>query len=453
MFSLRKPVLVGALLGVLTGMFVNGVRATDRVMTTRADFEQGAFDNTEAKSKEGEVNLKSAGTWGARVWQAPKVGMSSQTALTSDGTYMYMMVSTDRYFAKYIPNENRWQQLANAPHVSAAGADLVVQGDFIYAIFGSYNKKFSRYSISMNTWVNLDNAPDMLSEGASLGSDGTYIYLLRGSYTSDYWRYNPANNTWVSLAAPPATIGRGASLSYKDGYFYTPRGDSYLFYKYEVASNLWTTLPNIPAPRISYSSHSSDIFGNSLYYNLDYGTTAFYRFDLGTTSWSTLSDLPWPSYYVGLVGVGDTNTGHVYVFRGNGSYDFWKYNPRTNSFEGSVDTPNAPSTGADLLYDGSYLYMNRGANSTNMYRYEVGGTWQAVAAAPAYFGGDAKGIKAGSYLYYMRGVGTTEFFRYDPAVGTGGTWAVMLGTPTINNYGGALVYPGSGDYLYGTRGR
>jgi len=33
-------------------------------------------------------------------------------------------------------------------------------------------------------------------------------------------------------------------------------------------------------------------------------------------------------YYVGVVAVGDTNTGHVYVFRGNGAYYFLKNNPQ-----------------------------------------------------------------------------------------------------------------------------
>ncbi|MFZ2152908.1 MAG: fibronectin type III domain-containing protein [Microgenomates group bacterium] len=446
-------------LGVLIGLLIvtiwwknRSVMATDRVMTTRADFETGFFENTETKSKEGEIRLKSAGTWGARVWQAPKVAMSNQTAIVSDGTYLYMMESTDRYFARYIPGEDRWQQLANAPHATAAGADLVIVGDNIYAIFGSYNKKFSRYSIANNSWVNLNDAPDLLADGASLGSDGTYIYLLRGSYTSDYWRYDPTNSTWMSLGAPPATIGRGASLSYKNGYFYTPRGDSNSFYRYQVSTNLWTTLPNIPAPNISYAPHNSDIFGDFLYYNLDYGSTAFYRFDLGTTTWSTLPGTPWPTYYVGVVGVGNTATGYVYVFRGNGSYDFWKYNPRTNSFEGSVDTPNAPSTGADLLYDGSYLYMNRGANSANMYRYTIGGTWQTMADAPAYFGDDVKGINIGSSFYYLRGIGTTAFYKFDPSVGVGGTWTNLLGTPSTVNYGASIIYPGSGSYLYATRG-
>ncbi|MFA5894395.1 MAG: fibronectin type III domain-containing protein [Candidatus Shapirobacteria bacterium] len=451
---------MGVVLGVFLGSLVGWgwwrvstkVEATDRTITSRADFDQGLFDNTESKSKEGELRLKAGGTWGARVWQMPKVGMTNQTGIVSDGTHLYMLAGQDRYFAKYIPNEDRWQQLANAPHAASVGTDLVVEGDYIYAIFGSYTKNFSRYTISTDTWVNMDDAPDLLYDGASLGTDGTYIYLLRGSYTSDYWRYNPSNNTWLSLAAPPATIGRGASLSYKNGYFYTPRGDSNLFYKYEVATNLWTTLPNIPAPSISYAAHNSDIFGNALYYNLDYGTTAFYKFDLGTTSWSTLPGLPWPSYYVGLVGVGDTATGHVYVFRGNGSVDFWKYNPRTNSFEGSVDTPNAPSTGADLLYDGNYLYLNRGANSTNMYRYQIGGTWKTMADAPAAMGDDTKGIQAGGSFYYIRGSGTTAFFKFDPAIGANGTWTSMLGTPATANYGASVVYPGSGNYMYATRG-
>jgi hypothetical protein len=457
---LKKSVLLRVLLWVFVVTIVGfstwklntGVGAIDRVIKSRVEFERGFFDNTEAKSKEGEIRLKSSGTWGARVWQAPKVGMSNQTGIASDGQHLYMMASGDRYFARYIPNEDRWQQLANAPHISAGGADLVVAGDYIYAIFGSYTKNFSRYSISNNQWEDLIDAPDMLADGASLGYDGQKIYILRGLSSLDFWRYSPSENAWESLRAPPATINRGASLSYKDGYFYTPRGDSKTFYRYDVEGNSWVILPDVPSPSISYSSHNSDIMGDFLYYNLDYGSTAFYKMDLGTTTWSTLAGLPQPSYYVGVVAVGDTSTGHIYAFRGNGSYDFWKYNPRTDSFEGSVDIPIAPSTGADLLYDGDYLYMLRGSNSNAMYRYDVGGTWQTMATSPMNFSGDAKGVVVDGYQYYMRGVGTTDFWRYDPSAGATGQWDSLLGTPTTSNYGASLVYPGSGEYMYGTRG-
>lgn len=449
--SLVAAILV-ALLSWWGWKLGGGVGAIDRTISSRVEFERGIFENTESKTKEGEIKLKAAGTWGARVWQTPKVTVSNQTGIASDGKYLYMLASGDRYFARYIPSEDRWQQLANAPYMAGAGTDIVVAGEYIYAIFGSYTKNFARYAVSRNQWETLVDSPDLLADGASLGYDGNEIYLLRGLGSLDFWKYDSEENTWQSLRAPPATINRGASLSYKSGYFYTPRGDSNTFYRYEIATNLWITLPNIPAPAVSYSSHNSDILGNFFYYNLDYGTTGFYRMDLGTTTWSTLPGLPQPSYYVGAVAVGDTNTGHVYLFRGNGSYDFWKYNPRSNSFEGAVDIPVAPSTGADLLYDGNYLYMNRGSNSNSMYRYGIGGTWQTVANAPANFSGDAKGIRVGSSLYYMRGVGTTEFWRYDAGVGASGQWNILLGTPTANNYGSALVYPGSGEYLYGTRG-
>jgi len=199
-------------------------RAAETVLTSRADFESGYFSNIDSKGKEGDLTISASGTWGARVWKTPKVGGNNQSAIVSDGSYLYMLPNGDSHFSRYIPNEDRWETLARAPHVPMAGTDMVVLGDYIYTIFGSWTKEFSRYSISRNTWENLVDTYDLVESGASLGTDGTSIYLLRGSGSTDFWRFNVASQTWSTLTGPPATIGAGANLVYYNGYFFTPRG-------------------------------------------------------------------------------------------------------------------------------------------------------------------------------------------------------------------------------------
>jgi len=376
------------------------------------------------------------------------MGLSSQAPVVSDGESVYVIANQDRYFARYLYKEDRWQELAKAPHAPSNGSDMVVLGDYIYTIFGGYFKEFSRYSISQNIWEDLPNLPDLVGDGGSIATDGKELYILKGWSTTDFWKYNPQTSVWTTLIGPPAAINRGASLMYYDGYLYTPRGDSATFYRYSIQDNIWTVMQNIPGP-VTYSSHNSDILGNNIYYVSDAGTTGFYKFDLGTTSWSTLKMLPWPTYYVGLVTNASENK--IYIFKGNGSYDFWKYNVSLGDFDGLPDLPLGTGTGGDLIYDNGYLYATRGTNTTTLYKYQIGGTWGTVANAPAGFNDDTKGIKAGNYHYYVQGGGTTAFWRYNPSVGVGGTWETMSGTPSVMNYGAALVYPG-GNYIYATRG-
>jgi hypothetical protein len=450
----KKCVFIATFVVVLVGVFLGVkkmvVKASSSVLTSQAEFETGYFNGTESVSKTGEIKINPSGTWGARVFKSPKIGLSSQSPVTSDGKYVYVMGNADRYFARYLPTEDRWQQLANAPHAPGIGSDMVVLGDYIYAIFGGYFKEFSRYSISRNTWENLSNAPDLIGDGGSIATDGTFLYVTRGWSTTDFWRYNPNTGAWLTtLSIPPAGLNRGVSLMYYNGYLYTPRGDSLSFYQYNINLNVWSTMPNIPGA-VTYSSHNSDVLGTNIYYVADYGTTGFYKFDLGTTSWSTLSNTPWPVSYVGLVANSSENK--VYVFRGGGTFDFWKYDPDSGQYLGLPDLTGGSSTGGDLIYDNGNIFAVRGSNTVTQYRYTVGSTWVTMADAPAQFNDDTKGIKAGAYHYYVRGSGTTSFWRYDPSVGVGGTWAIMLGTPATMNYGAALVYPGSGDYLYGTRG-
>ena len=227
------------------------VEAASRTLTARADWQQGYFDDTEAESKEGDLKLNPEGDWVPRAGPRPPLPLSAGTAIVSDGSYIYVLVRNsnggDNYFMRYRPKEKRWEHLADAPRTTNYGADLVVLGNYIYAIFGGYQKEFYRYSIVADSWEQLEDAPDLIYGGGSLATDGTYIYALRGGATTDFWRYDPSSDSWSVLANPPARIYHGATLVYKDGYLYTPRGyNQYTFYRYDIANNSWSTMANAP---------------------------------------------------------------------------------------------------------------------------------------------------------------------------------------------------------------
>ena len=430
---------------------IKPVQAASHTITSRVDFEKGQYVNTESKSKEGEVKLVPGGTWGPRVWKTPKLGLSNQTAIASDGNYIYILANYDRYFARYVPSEDRWVELAPAPHGAYNGSDLVVVGNYIYAIYGGYQRDFSRYSIINNTWEDLAYAPDLFVDGASLVSDGTYLYATHGGWTQDFWRYDPATNSWMTtLSYPPAGFQAGSDMVYKDGNIYAARGYYRNFYKYDIASNSWSNLVNIPADFYPmYANHNLGINGDYIYFTRDYSSTkTFYRYKISTDVFEPLVDLPQTTGYVG--NVYNAADGYLYIFRGNGTYDFWKYDITNNIFLGPTDTPSYPGSGADLINNAGYLYYTNGRNVSNFYRYNYSsGIWDTLTNSPINFNDDTKGVNANGVLYYFQGSNTMGFYKYDTVTTT---WSQLADTPLTNYYGATLTYPGTGDFIYGTRG-
>lgn len=438
-----------------TGFMPAGkVEAAAKTLTSRIDFESGLQNNTEAGSREGALKIKADGSWGARSWRTPNLALGDQAAIASDGNYIYLLHNADHHFVRYLPLENRWQTLADAPHYGYVGANLVVIGDYVYATFGGYQKEFSRYSIIENTWTERAALPDLIWNGSALATDGTYIYALHGSSTQDFWRYSPESNSWSTLSNTPGTIYTGAGMVYYDGNLYATRGtNSTTLYRYNISAATWSTLTTGGAalaavPAALNEDHTISIRDDEIFVTRDGNTSSFYKYDISANSWSTLTNTPQTTRYVGSVY--NSADDYIYVFRGNSQYDFWKYDPDSNSFLGATDLPNTPGSGADLIYDNGYLYMPRGNNSQNFYRYDLAtGVWAALTNTPATLNDDTKGINITGDLYLYRGGNTRTFYNYDVA---GGNWTQLADTPQNVRYGGSVAYPGTGDYIYGTRG-
>lgn len=431
------------------------VEATTVSLTSRLDFDNGYHNKTEADSKEGELKLTTDGSWGAKAWKTPNLALGDQAAIASDGSYVYLLHNADNHFVRYLPDENRWQTLANAPHYAYYGSDLVILGNYIYAIYGGYQKEFSRYSISANSWEDLTDMPELIWYGSAISTDGTYIYVLRGSSTQDFWRYDPGANSWSTMTNTPSTIYTGGGMVYYSGNLYATRGNnSTTLYRYNIAGNQWYTTTTggaslTAAPATFNEDRKIDIKGDEIFVVRSTNTNSFYKYDIGDNAWTTLVNTPQINRYVGSVY--NSADDMVYVFRGNGTYDFWKYDPDTNLFLGPTDLPATPGSGADLIYYNGYLYLARGNNTQNIYRYSLAGdSWETLTSNSNWtLNDDTKGVQAGGLLYFYRGSNTANFAYYDPA---GNSWTTRSDTPSNVRYGGSLAYTGSGDFIYGTRG-
>lgn len=434
------------------------VEAASRAITSKVDFDSGYFNSTESESKEGEIKLVPDGTWGPRAFKTPNVALSNQAGIISDGSYIYLLAQGDKHFSRYLPQENRWQTLADAPHFSYPGVSMAVIGDYIYVIFGGYQKDFARYSIATNTWESLTDAPDLVDNGGSIATDGTYIYAIRGIGTTDFWRYDPAANTWATKASTPGSMSSGAGVIYYSGNLYATRGaGTGTLYRYNISSDTWFATATggatmTTAPGTFSEATTITLKSDEIYVLRGINTNSYYKYNITSNAWSTLTNTPQTTRYVG--NVYNAADDYVYVFRGNGAYDFWKYNTSTNTFLGLADLPNTPGQGADIVYYNGYLYFMRGNNTQNFYRYNIStNAWDAALNnTPVTFNNDTKGVVAGNNMYFTNG-GTNGFYRFDLS---GQTWTTLTATtPANTGYGSTLVYPqnyGGGDYIFATRG-
>lgn len=438
--------LVGLAIGLVFLTFPTLSHAATYSISTQSEFESGTITDIDTKSSPGDIKIEDAGSWDATYVRSAPQPFAQGSSVVSDGTYVYYLYANDTYFTRYDPANNTWKQMSSAPYsTSIYKSDMTYLNGDIYVLFGGYQKKFARYDVSTNTWEELTDTPDFTLYGVSADTDGTYIYMLRGSNTTDFWRYNVATDTWSTLTAASATMYTGSDLVYSGGYFYTPRGNNTTtMYRYSVSGNSWSTMA--VAPATLNGDHDIVTDGTYLYVTRSGATNTHYRYNIAGDSWTTLTALPQVVNYHGFVYVSGVNK--YYLFRGNGTYDVWVYNPTGDTVTQITDLPAALLSGADLTYYSGALYMVRGG-STSYYRYNISAnTWTTLTVAPGNISAEQKGVVAGAYIYYFTGSSTT-FYRYD--IG-GNSWSTMAVAPAAVAAGDSLAYPGSGDYIYASRG-
>lgn len=422
--------------------------ASETTFTNSSDWEAGTMVNLDTSVKEGDLSIEAAGTIGARSWRTPDLTLGVGSSFASDGTNIYATRGNgDVLFWKYSPANDTWTTLADMPRGTYYGSELEYLNGYIYAMFGGYQTAFARYSIANNSWEMLNSLPDLVYTGAGLTNDGTNLYATRGNGTQDFYKYDVADNSWDPLSGLPATISAGADLVRVGDYIYMPRGSSTTtFYRYSISAKTWSVMAVLPATLTEETEITTD--GTKIYVTRQAGTNTSYAYNIAANTWSTLTNLPGLARYAGSIY--HSGDGYVYVFQGNSQYNFWKYNPTTNTFVGVEDAPTTLSTGSDFVYYGGNIYILRGSSSTTFYRYNVAAnTWTTLAVTPATLADDTKGVAAGNYLYFFRGSSTNTFYRYDIV---GNSWSTMANTPATVGAGGTLTYPGSGDYIYATRG-
>lgn len=380
-------------------------------------------------------------------------------------------------FYEYDVATDTWSTKAAAPAKVRMGGGVIEGPEgYLYGMRGNNTTSFWRYDIENDTWSDEDavDAPLTIYYGGSLAYDGSqYIYVMRGNSDDAYWRYDTQADEWESLS----TIDFGATSDAVNNSAYVSADlaidrDSELvfatqgslrdgFSMYDINTNEWTVLPDVPALPYLGSSIEYDDATNSVYYMPGYNTDHLYKYDVSAETWTKMSSAPDIFYYGGSI----TKVGNsFYAIRGSNSTSFYKYDIAKdswltptrglfgNEFRGSSRL-NA-YYGADIVKgDGNNFYLTRGQYSNKFVRYDSGtGVLTAMANAPTglYNGSSMAYDSTNNKIYLTGGQYLKKFYVYDIATDV---WTEEANDPMPIDvsYGASMVYDGS-QYIYLNRG-
>ena len=173
----------------------------------------------------------------------------------------------------YDPATNRWTRIKDMPEpITHAG--VATDGNTVY-IIGGYNgdhpapgtNRVWKYNTVTNTWSAGPNLPEARGSGAS-ARVGRFIHFFAGTNgartadKADHWALNLDTGVWSRRARYPISVSHLAAVTL-NGKVYGLGGERGLneqtgnvadVYRYDPATNAWTKLANLPAPRSHFSS-------------------------------------------------------------------------------------------------------------------------------------------------------------------------------------------------------
>ncbi len=289
-----------------------------------------------------------------------------------------------------------------------------------------------------------------------LSDNGTSLQLQKG--VAGKW--NSATNTGLQL---PPTLSSGVpNLVYGPNntiYSMTQYEGQCYFMRYDIERKDWNALNT---PPILCGAGSILVFDgvSSLYYAPGGPSTEpsnrFFRYDIRSDTWTNLKNIP--------ADVSDTSNGvyvsqgsneYVYIFRGMSSPSFWRYSVKQNVWESMDPFPTAGtvSQGIALAWDGAttiYAIANGSAGEFKKYDI-VTGVWSSLTkiAGSTYY--DRYTLKiANGKMFALKldyGYERVRLREYDIAASTWSNKAVPQTAAHVYDSPLPLAYDGS-KYLY-----
>jgi hypothetical protein len=268
-----------------------------------------------------------------------------------------------------------------------------------------------------------DGACEAYSEGTD--ADSSYIYALKGNNTVEFYRYSIESNTWVARESIPAIgssgkkkrVKKGASLAGTGDMFYATKGNNTLeFWKYEPGADAyaWQQKADVPTGAKNVKEGAGAVtvtLGETMYVYLlkGSGTQEFYRFNPITNVWLTRTTAP-----AGLSGKPFKNGSALAlgedgrtIYAVKGSYnEFFSYSVDSNFWTTKAALPLIGSSGkkkkvkdgAGIAYHAGNVYALKGGNTQEFWNYSVeSNKWVQKPDIPI---GGGKRVKGGGALVY-----------------------------------------------------
>ncbi|MBX2981027.1 MAG: DUF11 domain-containing protein [Flavobacteriales bacterium] len=352
-------------------------------------------------------------------------------------------------FQKYHPATNTFVDgsgFIGLPFFNAgAGAVAFSIGDIGYAGLGGSmgmdaNDSIFRYTLTENHFWAME--PLVFPGGQRYGAisfvigDKAYIgggYSAPGwSATNSFWEYSPTTG-WTQRANLPATITGGVAFAL-NGTGYVVRDNGTSLWRYDPASNTWTTQAPMPGGAregaVAFTYQGKGYVGTG--YQGGVRTRTFQAYDPATNTWADAEPM-WDAngrYYASAV----SHNGKAYVISGVGGQnaqpiaDIWEMGPPAPVVPGTwVKRPYLPAAPRDrpvsFTIDG-IGYLGGGNTpsgwSTQFFAYApLARRWNARASMPA---AAQTGVHAAAAVggkgYIQLATATNNFWSYDPATDT-----------------------------------
>jgi Kelch motif len=267
---------------------------------------------------------------------------------------------------------------------------------------------------SIGSWT--EQAPYPIAVfGNAVAAQGGNVYSFGGIVNNvavaNAYKYTPATNTWTPIASLPAPRGWFSATS--DGtYVYLLGGVDQNFattatlWRYDPVSNTYNT--SLPSYTIPTYFHASAYLNGKIYriagraIGTDFHVEVY---DIATNIWSMAANYPFANHSLMAAALGS----YIYAGGGNASPDkTWRYDPGTDTWDDAAvaDLPAGRSAAASGAYNGRWLLAGGDVNfaiSTSAIAWDpVTNTWSDLpnmVQARDYLGG----ATAGESFYAVAG--------------------------------------------------
>ena len=223
---------------------------------------------------------------------------------------------------------------------------------------------------SIGAWTEQASYP-IATSGHAVVSVGGNVYsfggIVNNAAITNAYKYSPATNTWTPIAPLPAPRGWFSGAS--DGtYIYLLGGVDQNFnttatlWRYDPASNTYNT--SLPSYTIPTYFHACAYLNGKIYRiaGAAIGTDFHVEvYDIATNTWSMAANYPFANHNLMAVALGS----YIYAGGGNASPDkTYRYDPSTDTWDDAAvaDFPAGRSSAASGAYNGKWLLAGGDVN-------------------------------------------------------------------------------------------